>query len=321
MSAAVRLDLRDAITFDATVNSLQTCGQCAGEYFAFAFGPELPDNQLNDDLLSVVFDSSPLTHTRDILGAPEIRLSLITESVSANICVRLCDLRGDGTSALITMGVLNLRHHKESENPVWLEPGVEHEITLNLDQIAYRLPAGHRLRVAISSAYWPYIWPSSAPGGFRLVSGKLAMPCRQGTLTDTDEVHFELPQSAQAWQAEQLRAPASTRDVITDSSTGRVTTVISNDFGENKDLQHGLVSGSKTHERWSIVPQDPLSAEVVISWEQTGGRDEWKWSTSVVMTMTCDAQTFFVSGYMVAREGDEVIFEAEYADDIKREFV
>ena len=307
--------------FDLKVDSLQSCGQCAGEYFPFAFGPELPDDQQADDALSVVFDSFPLSGARDILGAAEVHLSVIPASAAANVCVRLCDLRSDGTSALITMGMLNLRHHAGSENPVELTPGIAVDISLQLDQIAYRLPAGHRLRIAISSAYWPFIWPSPGRGGFHLISGSLALPCRQGPLAEADEVSFEPPQTSPAWQVEQLRESASTRDVVTDASTGKITTLISNDFGENKDFQHGLISGSETHESWSIDPLDPLSAEVVISWEQNGGRDDWQWSTSVVMTMTCDADTFYVSGYLVAREGDQVMYEAEYADNVKRVFV
>jgi predicted acyl esterase len=35
----------------------------------------------------------------------------------AQLAVRLCDLRPDGTSALITMGVLNLTHRNSAEAP------------------------------------------------------------------------------------------------------------------------------------------------------------------------------------------------------------
>ncbi|AXX96786.1 hypothetical protein BAR1_01860 [Profundibacter amoris] len=31
------------------------------------------------------------------------------------------------------------------------------DITMRLDQIAYEFPAGHRLRLSISNAYWPLI--------------------------------------------------------------------------------------------------------------------------------------------------------------------
>jgi predicted acyl esterase len=40
-----------------------------------------------------------------------------------------------------------------------LTPGEAFETTVMLDQIAYRIPAGHRLRIAVSTSYWPFIWP------------------------------------------------------------------------------------------------------------------------------------------------------------------
>ena len=32
-----------------------------------------------------------------------------------------------------------------------------------LKAIGYALPAGHRLRLAVSTSYWPWIWPSPEP--------------------------------------------------------------------------------------------------------------------------------------------------------------
>ncbi|MFK8082938.1 MAG: CocE/NonD family hydrolase [Granulosicoccus sp.] len=306
---------------DVHINTSQICGQAAGEYFPFAFGPELPDEQSVDDDRSIVFDSCVQRHPLDILGAAQIALTAIPDGRSGQVCIRLCDVRPDGDSALITHGVVNLAHAQSAEQPVQLIPGNEVQVLLTLDQIAYRLPAGHRLRVAVSSTYWPYIWPARDEGGCRLRSGSLLLPCRTGEPADKDEVNFEPPEAAPAWQAEVLRTSSSTRKVVCDEATGIVSTLVSNDFGENRDLQHGLISGSETSECWSIHPDDPLSAEVQISWEQTGGRDDWHWSTSVTMTMHCDANFFYLSGYLIAREGDDIVFEAEYADDIRREYV
>lgn len=303
------------------VSSAQSCGQAAGEYFPFAFGPELPDEQSVDDAESVCFDSDTLIAPVDIVGAPCVSLTLIPEGTGGNLCVRLCDIRPDGQCALITVGVLNLRHHESSESPQALVPGVAIEVSLKLDQIAYRLPAGHQLRVAISSAYWPFIWPTTESGAFFVARAELALPARLGAPATHDEVSFEEPEGAPAWQATQLRAAQSTRSVTADEDTGIVHTTIFNDFGENRDLQHGLVSGGATREVWSIHPDDPLSAAVVIEWEHTGGRADQLWSTGVTMSMTCDAEHFYVSGYLVAYEGDEIMFEEEYADTIAREFV
>jgi len=306
---------------DVRVDSAQDCGQAAGEFFPFAFGPELPDEQSVDDNQSMVFDSEHLSKSLDIVGAPELALCVVPDGRAANICVRLCDIRPDGESALITHGVLNLAHAQSSEQPVDLVPGNKMQVLLKLDQIAYRIPAGHQLRISVSSAYWPYIWPAREKGSFRLTNGLLSLPCRTGEPSVQDEVTFEPPEGAPAWQAEKLRTSSSTRKVERDDSTGVVSTFISNDFGENRDLQHGLIAGSETHEHWSIHPDDPLSADVQIRWEQNGGRDDWLWSTSVMMTMHCDAEYFHVSGYLIAREGDTVVFEAEYADSIRREYV
>ncbi|MFK7994667.1 MAG: CocE/NonD family hydrolase [Granulosicoccus sp.] len=310
-----------AQALDLLVDTSQICGQASGEYFPFAFGPELPDEQSIDDRQSIVFDSSVLINSFDILGAPEIVLSLVPEACAANACVRLCDIRPDGKSAFITHGVINLKHARSSDEPDALTAGRELEIVLSLDQIAYRIPAGHRLRIALSSTYWPYMWPVAVKGGFRVKSGSLKLPCRKGQPASGDEWTFEPPEGAPAWQAQAIRAASSSREITRDETTGIVSTHISNDFGENRDLQHGLLSGSETHECWSIHPDDPLSATVQINWEQNGGRDDWLWSTSVSMAMHCDAEYLHVSGYLVAREGNEVVFEAEYADSIRREFV
>ncbi len=320
-SGAHMADGGQRLNLSENVSSAQSCGQAAGEYFPFAFGPELPDEQSADDAQSVCFDSELLHVSTDIVGAPCIKLTLIPAGTAANLCVRLCDIRPDGQSALITLGLLNLRHHQSSEYPQALVSGDAIEVSLNLDQIAYRLPAGHRLRVAVSSAYWPFIWPCSEAGTFVIKRGTLLLPCRQGTPAQLDEVSFEQPEAAPAWRAEQLRAADSTRSVTTDQQTGVISTVITNDFGENRDVQHGLISGGFTRERWSIHPDDPLSAQVLIEWEHTGGRIGQQWSTGVTMSMSCDAEHFLVSGYLVAYEGDNRVFEEEYADSIVREHV
>lgn len=311
----------ETTSFNATLASAQSCGQAGGEYFPFAFGPELPDEQSTDDKESLVFDSAPLSNSQDIVGAPQVQLRIVPEGCTGNVCVRLCDVRPDGNSALITLGVLNLQHTESSECPKAVRALEALDIKIDLDQIAYRIPAGHSLRIAISTAYWPFIWPSPEQGGLSLVSGRLILPCRDGAQATEDEISFEKPQAARPWQAETLRAASSTRSTEIDPETHMVSTLISNDFGEYKDLQHGLVSGSKTQEIWSIHPDNPLSAEVQIDWEQCGGRDQWRWSTSVSMTMHCDAEFLHVSGYLLAREGDDVVLEAEYADSIRREFI
>ena len=50
----------------------------------------------------------------------------------------------DGASTRITYGVFNLAHRKGSEMATPLSPGEVFDVEFSPDQIAYRVPAGHK---------------------------------------------------------------------------------------------------------------------------------------------------------------------------------
>lgn len=304
---------------ELTISSTQDCGSTSGEYFPFAYGPELPDNQLADDKLSTCIDSAALKTSIDIVGSPALQLSLACDRPMGLIIVRLCDLRPDGTSALITSGMLNLMHRHSFENPTLLAVGKKFDTTLMLDQIAYRIPAGHQLRVALSTSYWPFVWPSPEQATLSLTRGSIELPVRAEN--QNTSVSFPPAETSEQWQVEELRPASSAREIITDDKTSQQVTVIHNDFGENRDLHHGLLSGSKVTERWTIHPSDPLSAHSDINWVQTGGREQWHWMTDVQMETHSDTDFFHIKARLRAYLDDELFFEREYADSIEREFI
>ena len=301
------------------VNSAQHCGANSGEYFPFTFGPELPDEQSEDDALSVCLDTPVLQNTLDIVGAPVVELNLSADQTSGLIAVRLCDLRADGTSALISMGVLNLAHRHSFADPTELVPNESFTTQVILDQIAYRLPAGHKLRIALSTSYWPFIWPSAQPTTLTVNAGELTLPVRHER--ESSDVEFEKPVTAPQWKAEERRAPAATRDVYKDDESDEYITSIINDFGEYKDKHHGLINGSVVSERWSIRADDPLAATGEIHWQQTGGRDDWEWNTDVILQVSADASHLFVSATLNAYNNGEQILSKEYKDKIARVFI
>jgi hypothetical protein len=299
------------------VASPQHCGLAGGEYFPFVFGPELPADQRADDALSVCFDQPVLDRAIDIVGAPEVLVRVSCDRRQANIAVRLCDVHPDGASELISYGLLNLTHRNSHEFPEALAPGETVEARIVLDQCAYRVPAGHRLRIAVSSAYWPVIWPSPEPVRLELESARLSLPLRP--LAAGDEASFEEPEAAAPWAIETVREAASERTIAIDEKTGMVTVSIVNDFGAQRDLDHGLVNGSATRETWSIHPDDPLSARGEIAWTQTLSRDGWSVRTETSATMGCDAENFHLTGRIEAFEGEKRIFSRDFDQTIRRD--
>jgi len=304
-----------------TISSPNDCGISGGEYFPFAFGDELPDEQSHDDNLSACYDGATVTEAIDIVGAPRIRLNVSSDKPNAQIAVRLLDLRPDGTSALITYGVLNLSHRNSHEKPSALVPGEVYSVELALDQIAYRLPKNHRLRIAVSTAYWPSIWPSPETANVTIHAGSLEIPIRQNAKNRSDEWTFEESVAAPAWRVEELRTSSYSRKTHTDPNTGLVTIEIDEDSGENRDLEHGLISGSWFKERFFIHPDDPLSARTTSEWEQTGGRAGQMWRTHVRAEMNCDAARFYTTARIEAYLEGHLIFERDDEDSVLRDLV
>ena len=95
--------------------------------------------------------------------------------------MRLSDVQPAGQVARITYGVLNLAL-RDHDNPQPLIPGEPIEVELELDMAGYRIPAGHRLRVALTSANFPMVWPVPRRAALILQPGlqSLALPVFTG---------------------------------------------------------------------------------------------------------------------------------------------
>jgi len=206
------------------VNSPQDCGLAAGEYFPFAFGDELPAEQTPDDDRSLCFDGDITTSDTDIVGSPSVTLRVSGNKPKGHVSVRLLDLRPDGTSALITFGMLNLTHRNGHEKPEAMVVDERFDVNIILDQIAYRLPAGHRLRVALSTANWPTLWPSPEALTLSISKGTLSLPVRPRA--EKAEYEFEAPEAAPAWNKRVIRKDDYQRTTETDETTGIATTTV-----------------------------------------------------------------------------------------------
>ncbi|APE42824.1 peptidase S15 [Sulfitobacter alexandrii] len=307
----------DAAPLAARVSSPPHCGADAGEYCAIWLGPELPGDQRADDALSTTFDSAPSAHDMDIVGAPRISLTLASDQPQAQIVVRLNHVHPDGAATRITYGVLNLSHRADAEALREMPPGEPVDITLDLDHVAYRVPAGHRLRVSISDAYWPLIWPSPARTRLDLSAGHIDLP--QRPTSGGDEHRFEPPTAAPPWETEELRPESHIRRRETDMVTGDITLFIEDDFGAVRDSDHGLIAGSVAREAWTINPDDPLSARGQCHWTDELVRDDIVLRTEATCMMTSSATAFHLNARIEAYENDELVYARDIEDSIPRD--
>ena len=86
----------------------------------------------------------------------------------AFLSARLCDVFPDGTSALVSRGVLNLTHRDGHAAPRPLEPGVPTPVELELEATSWIFEAGHRVRLALAGSDWPNTWPPPHAGSLEV---------------------------------------------------------------------------------------------------------------------------------------------------------
>jgi uncharacterized protein len=130
-----------------------------------------------DEAAGPTYTSGPLAEALEVLGVPEVVVHVEVDAPVATLSVRLSDVAPDGTSVLVSAGVLNLTHRRSHASPEPLRPGVVEEIRVPLRTAGYRWLPGHSVRVALASSLWPVLWPSPYPATIRVHRGP-ATPSR-----------------------------------------------------------------------------------------------------------------------------------------------
>jgi len=175
-------------------------GVAAGRY---AIGQLLPgwgmaDDQRLDEPFSIVYTGDVLTDGMELCGVPSVELYLSSTAEVAFLSAKLCDVAPDGTSVLITKGVLNLAHRDSSTNPAPLVPGEVYPVRLSLLAAAYRLRPGHRFRLMLAAADFQNAWPTPQPhhltvhyGSKRAVRLSLPRVFEEHSASALTEPHFQ----------------------------------------------------------------------------------------------------------------------------------
>jgi putative CocE/NonD family hydrolase len=322
LSAGGRLADRPGKRERSVARSPQTLGLECGElmpWFQHGASPELPGDQRSDDGKSICFDTAPLAATTEILGTAAATLVLSVDKPVAFVCVRLCDVAPDGTSARVTYGVLNLTHLNGAEKPVMLVPGRRYTVRVPLIDAAYSFVKGHRIRVAVSTTYWPLIWPSPEPVTLTLHAGssRLTLPVRPPRKEDA-RVRFKPVEAAAPFTRTVLEPGGRNRVVRADLGKNETVVEVTDSSGRNRYDDIDLVAEARSTERYSIVEDNPLSCRAEVTWTWLFERDRWKIRTEVRTRVTCTKRDFVVTARLEGYESERRVFERDFEERIPR---
>ena len=333
-----------ALPLSGTIVGDQRCGETAGVWCANGMPYELPIDQRADDARSLLCDLEPLATPLDLLGHVRVRLALSVDRPCALVAVRLCDVAPDGSSTLVTWGQLNLTHRDSDAEPEPLGPDRRYETELALNVIGQHIPAGHRLRVAVSPTNWPHAWPSPAPVALTLFADgcSMSLPVRTPQAADAEPLAFGPPEesvpvtgeirvsgdrtrerSGYTDSASALDAPgaASARRGAAIPADKRVACI------EDRQSYRANISATGTDyaetgvDRWRITADDPLSARVECDREISIDREGWHVRLRTEGAMWSDAGEFHVTSALMAWDGGELVFEGSWQHAVPRDLV
>lgn len=125
-----------------------------------------------DDAHSLVYDSAPLTEAMEIMGMPKVLLRVAADAPFYQWSVRLEDVAPDGKVALVSGAIINPSQRVSRLEPQALIPGVPTALSTSIHFTTWRFKPGHRIRLAVSNAQFPMIWPSPTAGSTSLFPGE-----------------------------------------------------------------------------------------------------------------------------------------------------
>jgi uncharacterized protein len=307
-----------------TLQSPLSVGQFAGKWCSYNAPPDLPYDQREEDGGSLVFDGEPRTERMEILGLPVVQLELSADQPVAMVAARLSDVGPDGRATRISYGLLNLTHRNGHHRPEALVPGRRYRLSVPLKAMAQVIPPGHRLRLALSTSYWPLAWPAPEPTQLTVYprTSALVLPLRSDPGAQELPVPpLGEPEGTPPVATTQL-TPRRERWTVTRDLIGYTSALeVVKDLGAVRFDDIGLAVTRRADERYSWVADDVGSVRGETTWAMGFTRGDWTVQTRTRTVLSSTPTEFRLHAQLDAYEDAERVFERSWRLRIPRDHV
>ncbi|WP_166261301.1 CocE/NonD family hydrolase [Marinobacter salicampi] len=304
------------------VQSPLTLGMAAGKWCSYGATPDLPGDQREEDGGALTFDTEPLANPIEVLGVSWLDLEVSANRDRGMVAVRVSDVAPDGKATRVTYGLLNLTHRDSDADPEPLEPGKPYRARVYLNGIAQRFAAGHRIRVSISSSYWPLAWtpPQETMISIKTGVSALHLPVRK-TDVEEREITFEEPEQAPELEVKLLEPSHHNWRLIKDLAENTCTLEVLNDQGKFRINETGTEVTRLTEERYTLEEDDVTSARGETFTRRCFNREDWNIEVITRTVLTSDQHNFRVHAYLDGYEDDVRFYSQNWAYTIPRDLV
>jgi hypothetical protein len=303
-----------------SIFSPQTVGFFAGRFLPYGKS-DLPGDQRDELFGSTVFDTEPLTQPMDLLGAAELHLRLSSDKPNAFIAATLSEVLPDGSATRLASTAFNLTHRDSHTELKPLVPGSFYDIAFKLSYFSQRVSAGSVLRLALSTSYFPTVWPSpeAATLAIDCAASKLELPVRRENPLDAHLRPFEPELKSKPLGTIILSKGSSQASVTKDLKTGEMRALYAADDGYIENKANGWRWGERTAFTCGVLPDDPLSAHAEQEFGFKCGRGDLELITQGWCKMTVTKDDWLVRTRLEGIENGETVFENEESFPIPRD--
>ncbi|MET1028098.1 MAG: CocE/NonD family hydrolase C-terminal non-catalytic domain-containing protein, partial [Dongiaceae bacterium] len=211
--------------------------------------------------------------------------------------------------------------------PTALQPGKRYKLRLKLNDCGHRFAPGHRIRVALSTAYWPLIWPSPEQVTMTVFTdaSAIVLPQRQPRRDDGVDP-FLPPETAPLTPISKVTNGKIERYATFDMLSGLSTYVTRGEGsvfggGATRFDDIGTVQDHCLTRLLTIGADDPLSARYRIEQSYDLGRPGWQIRIETVTEMSSTKESFTLTGRLDAYESGTRVASRNWHETVKRDLL
>ncbi|MEO3434090.1 CocE/NonD family hydrolase [Inquilinus sp. CAU 1745] len=297
-----------------SVRSPLGVGLAGGKWCSYARPGDQPVDQRRDDAGSLVFETAPLGTPLHVVGDPVVELRFSVDRPVAQVAARLVDVAPDGAATRVSYGLLNLTHRDSHETPEALEPGKTYTARVQLKHVAQIFRAGHRLRLSISTSYFPVAWPAPDDATLTVHTGasRLHLPLREDALHAPEPRDLGHARGALAMPLEIDEPSTADWQVIENLADGSVRVEITADEGKSTIVGADLKTWGRTVETYGYQGNDYVSPWTSITSDYGMAREGWEVTSRTETCFSATKDHFVVAAHMRVWLGEEQVHEAQW---------
>lgn len=303
--------------------SPQTVGFAAGRWIVMGSEGEGPGDQRRDAGGCLNFDTEPLQEPVDLLGQVVLHVRVASDRPDALIAAALSEVLPDGAATRLTWGVLNLTHRDSHEKPQALETGQFYDVTVQLKCCGQRIDAGNRLRLALSTTYFPVVWPSPEVTTLTIdcAQSSVLLPVRSANALDAQLRPFGPADSSAPLLRQELRPVKHSNMIAYNNNSDETTLSLDWDEGKWEINETGWRFGERSWLTYGVRSDDPLTAYAEQRFHREFGRDDLELSIKGRTKMSMTKTTIEINARVDAWEQGRPFFGRDFVYSIPRDHV